>query len=172
MRIIGQWWSVLWCILILSGLPLYNICVYVTEDQFDLTWFILKTLLMEDVTLFTPTTSQALIVEFWVFSRAIDIFWLLLDPPVSWTVSYFSTDGTRFAFSGLLWQLNTSKAITDFQNYIHRTWGFIHTSYLSRTPQIYSCKFFLAGVNFYRFSAKNWHIQQILREKVAFFLQI
>ena len=31
-----------------------------------------------------------------------------------------------------------------------------HTSYLSRTPRIYSCKFFLAGVNFYRFSAKNW----------------
>ena len=33
------------------------------------------------------------------------------------------------------------------------------------------CKFFLAGVNFYRFNAKNWHFRQILREKVAFFLQ-
>ena len=32
-----------------------------------------------------------------------------------------------------------------------------HTSYLSREPQVYSCKFFLAGVNFYRFNAKNWH---------------
>ena len=32
-----------------------------------------------------------------------------------------------------------------------------HTWYLSRTPWIYSCKFFLAGVNFYRFNAKNWH---------------
>ena len=31
------------------------------------------------------------------------------------------------------------------------------------------CKFFLAGVNFYRFNAKNWHFRQILREKVAFF---
>ena len=31
-----------------------------------------------------------------------------------------------------------------------------HTSYLSRTPRIYSCKFFLAGVNFYRFNAKIW----------------
>merc|ERR1711952_179373 len=31
-----------------------------------------------------------------------------------------------------------------------------HTSYLSRTPRICSCKFFLAGVNFYRFNAKNW----------------
>ena len=30
------------------------------------------------------------------------------------------------------------------------------------------CKFFLAGVNFYRFNAKNWHFQQILRKKVAF----
>ena len=34
-----------------------------------------------------------------------------------------------------------------------------------------SCKFFLAGVNFYRFNAKNWHFRQILRKKVAF-LQI
>ena len=31
-----------------------------------------------------------------------------------------------------------------------------HTSYLSRIPRIYPCKFFLAGVNFYRFYAKNW----------------
>merc|ERR1712115_600019 len=29
--------------------------------------------------------------------------------------------------------------------------------------------FFLAGVNFYRFNAKNWHFRQILRGKVAFF---
>ena len=47
-----------------------------------------------------------------------------------------------------------------------------HTSNLSRIPRVYPCKFFLAGVNFYRFNAKNWHFQQILREKVAFFLQI
>ena len=31
-----------------------------------------------------------------------------------------------------------------------------HTSYLSQIPRIYPCKFFLAGVNFYRFNAKNW----------------
>ena len=31
------------------------------------------------------------------------------------------------------------------------------------------CNFFLAGVNFYRFNAKNWYFRQILREKVAFF---
>ena len=47
-----------------------------------------------------------------------------------------------------------------------------HTSYLSREPRVYPCKFFLAGVNFYRFNAKNWHFRQILRKKVAFFLQI
>ena len=35
-----------------------------------------------------------------------------------------------------------------------------------------SCKFFLAGVNFYRFNAKNWHFRQILREKVAFFTDL
>ena len=45
----------------------------------------------------------------------------------------------------------------------------LHTWYLSRTPRICSCKFFLVGVNFYRFNAKNWHFRQILREKVAFF---
>ena len=31
-----------------------------------------------------------------------------------------------------------------------------HTSYLSRKPREFSCKFFLAGVNVYRFNAKNW----------------
>ena len=31
-----------------------------------------------------------------------------------------------------------------------------HTSNLSREPREYPCKFFLAGVNFYRFNAKNW----------------
>ena len=34
--------------------------------------------------------------------------------------------------------------------------SFHHTSYLSREPWEFSCKFFLAGVNFYRFNAKNW----------------
>ena len=33
-----------------------------------------------------------------------------------------------------------------------------HTWYLSRTPRVYSCKFFLANVNFYRFNAKNWQL--------------
>ena len=45
----------------------------------------------------------------------------------------------------------------------------MHTSYLSREPRVYPCKKILAGVNFYRFNAKNWHFRQILREKVAFF---
>ena len=31
-----------------------------------------------------------------------------------------------------------------------------HTSYLSRTHGRCPCKFFLPGVNFYRFNAKNW----------------
>ena len=47
-----------------------------------------------------------------------------------------------------------------------------HTWYLSRAPRVYPCKFFLAGVNFYRFNAKNWHFWQILREKVAFFTDL
>ena len=47
-----------------------------------------------------------------------------------------------------------------------------HTSYLSRTRGRRPCKFFLVGVNFHRFNAKNWHFRQILRKKVAFFLQI
>ena len=32
----------------------------------------------------------------------------------------------------------------------------LHTSYLSREPRVYPCKFFLAGVNCYRCNAKNW----------------
>ena len=44
-----------------------------------------------------------------------------------------------------------------------------HTSYLLQAPRVYSCKFFLAGGNFYRMNAKNWYFRQILREKVAFF---
>ena len=44
-----------------------------------------------------------------------------------------------------------------------------HTWYLLREPRVYPCKFFLAGVNFYRFNAKIWHFRQILREKWAFF---
>ena len=34
--------------------------------------------------------------------------------------------------------------------------GTMHTSYLSRTRGRRPCKFFLAGVNFYRFYAKKW----------------
>ena len=34
------------------------------------------------------------------------------------------------------------------------------------------CKFFLAGVNFYRFNAKNWHFRQISRQKVAFYTDL
>ena len=44
-----------------------------------------------------------------------------------------------------------------------------HTWYLSRTHGRCPCKFFLAGVNFYRFNAKNWHFRQILRKKSGFF---
>ena len=47
-----------------------------------------------------------------------------------------------------------------------------HTSNLSRVPRLYPCKFFLAGVNFYRFNAENWHFRQILCKKWHFFLKI
>ena len=47
-----------------------------------------------------------------------------------------------------------------------------HTSYFSRTRGRCPCKFFLAGVNFYRFNAKNWHFRQILCKKVAFFTDL
>ena len=57
----------------------------------------------------------------------------------------------------------------DICQFFGTTAVFRHTSYLSREPRVYPCKFFLAGVNFYRFSAKNWHFRQILREKVTFF---
>ena len=47
-----------------------------------------------------------------------------------------------------------------------------HTWYLLREPRVYPCKLFLAGVNFYRFNAKNWHFRQILREKWRFFTDL
>ena len=34
------------------------------------------------------------------------------------------------------------------------------------------CKKKLPGVNFYRFNAKNWHFQQFLRKKLAFFTDL
>ena len=39
--------------------------------------------------------------------------------------------------------------------------GAKHTWYLLREPRVYPCKFFLSGVNFYRFNAKNWRFLQI-----------
>ena len=76
-----------------------------------------------------------------------------------------------FVFLYLIWQIvvmyycETSRLI---QN--------IHPAPASLIPDICHgrhgrrpCKFFLDGVNFYRFNAKNWHFRQILREKVAFF---
>ena len=47
-----------------------------------------------------------------------------------------------------------------------------HTSYLSRMPRIYSCKNFLAGVNFYRFNAKNWQFTvyfAVITQKLAIY---
>ena len=50
-----------------------------------------------------------------------------------------------------------------------------HTWYLSRTPRIYLCKFFLAGVNFYRFNPKNWQFTvyfAVITQKIGNFLCI
>ena len=47
-----------------------------------------------------------------------------------------------------------------------------HTSNLSRIPRIYPCKFFLAGVNFYRFNAKNWHFDRFYVKKWLFFTDL
>ena len=58
---------------------------------------------------------------------------------------------------------------------VKETSTIIHTSYLSRTPRIYSCKFFLAGVIFYRFNAKNWQFTVyfgVITQKIGNFLCI
>merc|ERR1712016_179751 len=50
-----------------------------------------------------------------------------------------------------------------------------HTSYLSRKPREILCKFFLAGVNFYRFNAKNWQFTvyfAVITQKIGNFLCI
>ena len=46
---------------------------------------------------------------------------------------------------------------------------FPYLIYLSRNPRIYPCKFFLAGVNFYRFNAKNWQFNVYIVVIYAFF---
>ena len=50
-----------------------------------------------------------------------------------------------------------------------------HTSYLSREPREFSCNFFFAGVNFYRFNAKNWQFTvyfAVIAQKIGNFLCI
>ena len=47
-----------------------------------------------------------------------------------------------------------------------------HTWYLSRSPRTCPCKFFLAGVNFYRFNAKNWQFTvyfAVITQKLAIY---
>ena len=74
-----------------------------------------------------------------------------------------------FTFHCLCWGWGVKPSGTKMKH-IPSSWpSSSHTWYLSRIPRIYLCKFFLAGINFYRFNAKNWHFRQILREKVAFF---
>ena len=50
--------------------------------------------------------------------------------------------------------------------------GLCHTSYLSQKPREFSCKFFLAGVNFYRFNAKKWQFTvyfAVIMQKLAIY---
>ena len=58
---------------------------------------------------------------------------------------------------------------------VSRVQKYRHTSYLSRKPQEFSCKFFLAGVIFYRFNAKNWQFTvyfAVITQKIGNFLCI
>ena len=51
----------------------------------------------------------------------------------------------------------------------------VHTWYLSRSPRTCQCKLFLAGVNFYRFNAKNWQFIvyfAVITQKIGNFLCI
>ena len=54
------------------------------------------------------------------------------------------TDGSLVDMGCLLFDSSTTYS-----------WTNAHTSYLSREPRVYSCKFFLAGVNFYRLT-EEW----------------
>ena len=73
--------------------------------------------------------------------------------------------------TSLWWYINISShcylflcaanAYLKFKLYIYdrkqsALWPQVHTWYLLREPRVYPCKFFLPGVNFYRFNAKNW----------------
>ena len=85
----------------------------------------------------------------------IDIIWNF-SPPLS--------HPGRGSFPSNSWTMDM--ALSKYKYTKGKLW---HTSNLLRIPRVYPCKFFLAGVNFYRFNAKNCHFRQILREKVAFF---
>ena len=60
-------------------------------------------------------------------------------------------------WEGVLWkpELGNSVLKDQFPKWCGDECSYWHTSYLSRKPREFSCKFFLAGVNFYRFNAKK-----------------
>ena len=88
---------------------------------------------------------------FWIFSRySIDVLLMF---------SRCSLDVPRMIagfFSGWSFQMKDPKELDDPQ----------------LIPDICHGRHGYTRVNFYRFNAKNWHFRQILRKKVAFFLQI
>ena len=139
----------------------------------------------------TPTTLQSYALEFF-FTVIFPVFFM------SW-LSYIPARSTYFVLdknNSLTWQhssptiffkpslfltrrrgLFSHEVICDLLcpvvnfSFVRQpsSWWPFHTWYLSRAYERGSCKFFLAGVNFYRFNAKNWHFRQILREKWRFY---
>ena len=67
-----------------------------------------------------------------------------------WNIRLDLSDLVVILFHVLIWQ-NIFSYLYTYKIYFKD-----HTSNLSREPREYPCKFFLAGVNFYRFNAKNW----------------
>ena len=125
------------------------------------------------------------------FGRGNGLFWFSQPEKALRPVSCQAAQGKHILFCQLLnrsFLMNSMFAMFEIYQYFsvsfistqgimyqmkvasYQPWG--HTSNLSRIPRIYPCKFFLAGVNFYRFNAKNWHFDRFYVKKWLFFLQI
>ena len=90
----------------------------------------------------------------------------------------FQHSNMKTIFSTLDWPYKMScsyqiSAAIKARDHLEKAKG--HTWYLSRAPRACLCKFFLAGVNFYRFNAKNWQFTvyfAVTTQKIGNFLCI
>ena len=153
--------------------------------------------------IFCPFFLLALLSDFWVrpslvccgrsTSATVTAFLLTRVPIDQQSIEYFLVGNVKYSFMHHLITrvlnifcgkrkkyLIFLKLLDIFRNANFNLINFahgidVHTWYLSRTPRTCSCKFFWAGVNFYRFNAKNWQFTvyfAVITQKIGNFLCI